>query len=59
MFKPARMSRIRLIIDRTYYESALSALHDLGVMQVEQVPEDVFVLLGSHAIKYGEVSLRP
>ncbi|MCL5092467.1 MAG: V-type ATP synthase subunit I [Candidatus Marsarchaeota archaeon] len=55
MFKPARMSRIRLILDRVYYEPALSALHDLGVMQVEQVPEDVFVLLGSHAIKYGEV----
>ncbi len=47
MFKPARMERVRVIANKKYAETLLSALHDAGVMQIEQLPEDALAILGS------------
>jgi V/A-type H+/Na+-transporting ATPase subunit I len=45
MFKPAKMSRIRLIIHKKYFERIISALQDIGVMQIEALPERPMSLL--------------
>ena len=39
MLKPSKMKRIRLVVSKGYYGEAMSALHDLGAMQIETVPE--------------------
>ncbi len=47
MFKPSKMMRIRIITHKKYSDAVLSALQDIGVMQIEQLPEEVLKLLGS------------
>jgi V/A-type H+/Na+-transporting ATPase subunit I len=47
MFKPAKMTRIRIIAHKRYSESLLSALQDVGVMQIEQLPEEALALLNN------------
>ena len=39
MLKPEKMERLRIIISRDYADDALTALHDMGAMQVEVLPE--------------------
>lgn len=62
MFKPARMERIRVIANKRYAEVLLSALHDAGVMQIEQLPDDALALLsaipGSDYKKVAEYAQR-
>lgn len=45
MFKPSKMTRIRIIINRSYFEHVISAIQDIGVMQIETLPEKVTSLL--------------
>ncbi len=51
MLKPARMSRVRLIIGQGHADEVLSALQDVGVMQVEQLPQELAALLSSGVVK--------
>jgi V/A-type H+-transporting ATPase subunit I len=48
VLKPARMSRERIIIPKSYRSEAITALHDLGVMQIEQLPEKVIEVLNNN-----------
>lgn len=45
MFKPAKMIRVRLLIHKHYFEEAMSALQDIGVLQIETLPERASALL--------------
>ncbi|MCL5101958.1 MAG: V-type ATP synthase subunit I [Candidatus Marsarchaeota archaeon] len=45
VLKPAKMSRERIIIHKDMRSSAITALHDLGVMQIEQLPESIVKVL--------------
>ncbi len=57
MFKPAKMSRIRLIIHKKYFDKVLSALQDIGVMQIEALPEKTQALLHStQEVDYKEIA---
>lgn len=51
MFKPARMSRVRLVVGQGHADEVLSALQDVGVMQVEQLPQEFASILSSNAAK--------
>ncbi len=46
MLKPAKMERVRLIFSRRYYAKVLTLLHDMGVMQIEYMPEEAAKMLG-------------
>ncbi|MFI5412586.1 MAG: V-type ATP synthase subunit I [Candidatus Micrarchaeales archaeon] len=57
MFKPSTMSRIRLIIHKKYFDKVLSALQDIGVMQIEALPEKTQSLLHStQEVDYKEIA---
>ncbi|MGC8622484.1 MAG: V-type ATP synthase subunit I [Candidatus Micrarchaeia archaeon] len=57
MLKPAKMQKIRIIFQKDYYEDVLTALHDLGVMQIEQLPEEAAQLLNKgDSVSYKEIS---
>ena len=57
MFKPLRMTRVRIIAHKRYLEPLLSSLQDLGVMQIEQLPEKVLSLLkNSEEIDYKAIA---
>jgi len=45
VLKAAKMSRIRIIVNKGYAEESISALHDVGVMQVETIPERVLSVM--------------
>lgn len=45
VLKPEKMSRERIIIPKQSRDNVLTNLHDLGVMQIEQLPEDVIKVL--------------
>ena len=51
MFKPARMSRVRLVVGQGHADEVLSALQDVGVMQVEQLPQEFAAILSSNIAK--------
>ena len=55
MFKPATMSRIRLIIHKKYFDNVVSALQDIGVMQIESLPEEVPITKGE-GLDYKQIS---
>ena len=57
MLRPSKMTKIRLIISREFYSEVLSALHDLGVMQIDVTGEEAmkFIKEGEGA-SYKEVS---
>ncbi len=56
MLKPARMSKIRLIVPKEFYSDTLTALHDLGIMQIEQLPESESSLLNKgDSVAYKEI----
>jgi V/A-type H+-transporting ATPase subunit I len=56
MLKPAKMQKIRVIIQKDFYSEALTALHDLGVMQIEPLPEDAAKMLSrGESISYREI----
>lgn len=46
MMHPAKMSKIRLIFSAVYYSELVSALHDLGAVQIDQVSEETTRMLG-------------
>ena len=46
MLKPAKMQRLRIVFSKEYSAKVLTALHDMGVMQIEYVPENVSALMG-------------
>ncbi len=46
MLKPAKMQRLRIVFSKGYSAKVLTALHDMGVMQIEYVPENISALLG-------------
>ncbi|EQD30564.1 V-type ATPase 116 kDa subunit, partial [mine drainage metagenome] len=48
VLKPAKMSRERIIIPKSHRSEALTVLHDLGVMQIEQLPDNVVAILNSN-----------
>ena len=57
LLRPAKMSKIRLILSRDYYGEVLSALHDLGVVQVDATSEDTLKFLKEgESADYKEVS---
>ncbi len=57
MLKPSRMTKIRLILSREYYNDSLAALQDLGAVQIEAMGEDSLKLLKSgEGIDYKEIS---
>ncbi len=45
MLRPVKMEKIRIIAPYSYRDSVISVLHDLGVMQIEEIREDVDRLL--------------
>ena len=45
ILQAAKMSRIRIIVNKRYAEEAISALHDVGVLQVETLPESVLTVM--------------
>ncbi len=57
LLKPARMSRERIIISKDTQSGAITALHDLGVMQVEYLPEEAVKLMsGGESAQYSRIS---
>ncbi len=57
MLKASKMSRIRIIIHKKYFEKVLSAIQDVSVMQIETLPEKTISLLGPvHEMNYKEIS---
>ncbi len=57
MFKPAKMGRVRLIIHKMYTERVLSALQDIGVMQIESLPEEAQkLLISAEPIDYKQIA---
>lgn len=42
---PDKMAKIRIIISRDNYKEVLSYMYDLGVMQINEVPEDVISII--------------
>ncbi len=57
MLRPSKMERIRVIVHKQYFDDVLSALQDIGVMQVEAAQEHVAQLLQSgEVIDYKETS---
>ncbi|MCL5680091.1 MAG: V-type ATP synthase subunit I [Candidatus Marsarchaeota archaeon] len=48
VLKPAKMSRERIITPKSHRSEALTVLHDLGVMQIEQLPDNVVAILNSN-----------
>ncbi len=56
MLKPAKMSKIRLIVPKEFYSDTLTALHDLGIMQIEQLPESEYDMLNKgNSVAYKEI----
>ncbi len=55
MLTSAKMSRIRIIALKRYYEVILSALHDTGTVQIEQVG-DIKGPRSGESISYGNIS---
>ncbi len=51
MLKPASMSRVRLIIGQAHADDVLSALQDVGVMQVEQLPQELATVLTRNVVR--------
>ncbi len=57
MLKPSRMTKIRLVISREFYSEVLSALHDLGVMQIDVAGDEAMKLIGGGEVaSYKEIS---
>jgi V/A-type H+-transporting ATPase subunit I len=57
MFKPSHMARIRLIVHKRYSKSVMSALQDIGVMQIESLPEAMLKFFDTQeGVEYKEVS---
>lgn len=57
MLKPAKMSKVRVIVPKEFYSDTLTALHDLSIMQIEQLPEAEAGLLNKgESIAYKEIS---
>jgi len=56
MLKPEKMERLRIIAAKDYADNVLSALHDMGVMQVETLPDNFSKFFGSEeGLPYKEV----
>lgn len=57
MFKPSKMTRIRIITNKPFFDGVVSALQDIGVMQIETLPENAQSLLTTgEPIDYKQVS---
>ncbi len=57
MMRPAKMSKIRLIFSKSYYAELVSALHDLGAVQIDQISEETINKIGSQqTIDYKRIS---
>ncbi len=57
MLKPEKMEKVRIILSKGYADDALSALHDMGVMQVEVLPEKLSGFFGStELLPYKDIS---
>ena len=57
MLKPSKMTKVRLIVSKEYYDRVLSALQDLGTMQIESVGEQALRFMKSgEGVDYKEVS---
>ena len=57
MLKPSKMTKIRLIISRNFYNEVLSVLHDLGVMQIDVTGEEAMRFIkGGEGASYKEIS---
>jgi V/A-type H+/Na+-transporting ATPase subunit I len=57
MFKPSHMERIRLVVHKRYSEQVMSALQDIGVMQIESLPESALKFLNMQdGVEYKHVS---
>ncbi len=57
VLKPAKMLRERIIIPKEQRSKAVTSLHDLGVMQIEQLPEyAIEVLNKSDDMDYSKLS---
>jgi len=51
------MSKIRLILSKEYYNDVLSALHDIGVMQIDATSEEAMRLIkGEELSDYKQIS---
>lgn len=57
MLRPSKMTKIRLVVSREFYNEVLSALHDLGVMQIDVTSEEAMKLIGGGEVaSYKEIS---
>jgi V/A-type H+-transporting ATPase subunit I len=51
------MERVRFIVHKQYFDEVLSALQDIGVVQIETLPESATALLSTgEPLDYGETS---
>lgn len=57
LFMSAKMSKIRITTLKRYYNVVLSALHDAGTMQIEQVPDKTNLKIGE-SISFLDISSR-
>ncbi len=48
LFMSAKMLKIRITTSKSYYNMVLSALHDMGTMQIEQVPDATNLKIGEN-----------
>ncbi|MCL4374171.1 MAG: V-type ATP synthase subunit I [Candidatus Marsarchaeota archaeon] len=56
MLKPEKMERLRIIVSKEYADDALSAMHDMGIMQVEVLPDSFSKFFGNEEeLPYKEV----
>ncbi len=44
MLKPSKMNKVRLIISKHYYDDSISALQDIGAMQIDTLSDDAAML---------------
>ncbi len=54
---PERMAKIRIIVARDFYKPAISYLYDLGVMQINEMPQELNTLIKKNEnASYAEIS---
>ena len=57
MLKSARISKIRIIVPKDYYDTVLTALHDMGVMQIEPAsPETTKTMKSGESTYYNDMT---
>ncbi len=54
LLMPEKMTKIRVIISKDYYKKVLSYLYDLGIMEIDEMPQDLSKYVGMNEGNYYE-----